>query len=852
MSSTPRDVFVSYNRSDRAWAEWIAWVLEETGYSVAVQAWDSRPGQNFVFFMQEATRARQTVAVLSPSYLEASYTHSEWTAAFARDPQGTERTLIPVRVAECEPDGLLGQIVYADLVGLDEDSARGTLLTAFEERGKPPTAPLFPGSGTRSIEARLKPAFPGPSVAVSIGKLPVTGPTFVAREAELARLDAAWEAGTHVISLVAMGGAGKSALVNEWLGRMQEEGWRGAERVLGWSFYSQGTDAAGASSEAFTEYALDWLGHRGEVIKSPWKKGEVLAGLVRQARTLLVLDGLEPLQHPPGAHRGRIKDPAVQALVRELAAENPGLCVITSRLEVTDVAGRAGTESGDREMLPTEAGAELLRQLGVKGKKAELRAASEELGGHGLALTLLGTYLRDVCGGDVRRRGEAAVLDETAGIEGSDHARNVMAAYESWLGPGLEVQVLRLLGLFDRPAETAALAALRAAPKIPGITEGIGAGEEKAWRSALARLRQARLVVPVDASSSSARSPLGGESLESHPLVREYFGQRLRQTDPEAWLEGNRRLYEHYKQAAPDYPDTLEAMLPLYAAVVHGSRAGKAEEVLDEVYWRRIRREHEHFSLRRLGAFGVELSTLAAFFEQPWARPSESLSPKWSSWIVTETGSALRALGRLSEAVHSLEAGLELRLRLEDWEESALSANNLCEAVLALGDVPRAVVIARQGVDLADRSFSLKWRMISRTTLAHAFHQAGWWRESMEVFREAEVLQKRLQPRYPQLYGLGGFQYCSLLLDIAEPEGEPIRYLVEVENRDIFGETWSRSKFALGIAERDGAHLDIALAQLSLGRATLKFSITSNVGIEEHGLVEERFDTAIEALGVST
>lgn len=163
MSSTPRDVFVSYNRADRAWAEWIAWVLEETGYSVAVQAWDSRPGQNFVLFMQEATRARQTVAVLSPSYLEASYTHSEWAAAFARDPQGAERTLIPIRVAECSPDGLLGQIVYADLMGLDEEGARRTLLDAFEARGKPPTAPAFPGGGIRSIGgARPKPAFPGP------------------------------------------------------------------------------------------------------------------------------------------------------------------------------------------------------------------------------------------------------------------------------------------------------------------------------------------------------------------------------------------------------------------------------------------------------------------------------------------------------------------------------------------------------------------------------------------------------------------------------------------------------------------------------------------------------------------
>lgn len=362
MPSTPRDVFVSYNRADRAWAEWIAWALEEAGYSVVIQAWDFRPGGNFVLYMRDATAARHTLPVLSPSYLAAEYTQPEWAAAFARDPQGKDRALIPVRVTECRPEGLLAQVIYADLVGLDEDAARRTLLSAFQERGKPPTAPPFPG-GTRSLgdvdfRVRPKPAFPG--TAVSIARLPVTGATFVAREAELAKLDAAWEEGRNVLSFVATGGAGKSALVNEWLGRMQEDGWRGAERVLGWSFYSQGTDAVGASSEAFTEYALDWLGYTGDGITSPWKRGEVLARLVRERRTLLVLDGLEPLQHPPGPQEGRIKDPTVQALVRELAADNPGLCVVTTRLEVADLAGRAGVDSVDLEKLPPEAGAELL------------------------------------------------------------------------------------------------------------------------------------------------------------------------------------------------------------------------------------------------------------------------------------------------------------------------------------------------------------------------------------------------------------------------------------------------------------------------------------------------------------
>lgn len=38
-----RDFFISYNRADGLWAEWIAWQLEEAGYTAVLQAWDFRP-----------------------------------------------------------------------------------------------------------------------------------------------------------------------------------------------------------------------------------------------------------------------------------------------------------------------------------------------------------------------------------------------------------------------------------------------------------------------------------------------------------------------------------------------------------------------------------------------------------------------------------------------------------------------------------------------------------------------------------------------------------------------------------------------------------------------------------------
>jgi hypothetical protein len=113
---------------------------------------------------------------------------------------------------------------------------------------------------------------------VHIARLPATGGDLFGREAELSWLDACWDEGVRVASIVASGGVGKSSLVNGWLRRMDGAGWQGATRVYGWSFYSQGTDRL-ASSDAFFAEALRQFGDTGEAPTSPWAKGERLAAL---------------------------------------------------------------------------------------------------------------------------------------------------------------------------------------------------------------------------------------------------------------------------------------------------------------------------------------------------------------------------------------------------------------------------------------------------------------------------------------------------------------------------------------------------------------------------------------------
>lgn len=143
------DFFISYTGADKAWAEWIAFILEEEGFTTVVQAWDFRPGGNFVLEMQRAaSTADRTVMVLSDDYLRSDMAAPEWAAAFVQDPKGLEQKLLPIMVRTCQPQGLLKAVVQVRIMGLDEEAARQAIVAgARRARAKPSARPAFPGAG---------------------------------------------------------------------------------------------------------------------------------------------------------------------------------------------------------------------------------------------------------------------------------------------------------------------------------------------------------------------------------------------------------------------------------------------------------------------------------------------------------------------------------------------------------------------------------------------------------------------------------------------------------------------------------------------------------------------------------
>lgn len=371
--------------------------------------------------------------------------------------------------------------------------------------------------------------------SVDITHLPKGADHFLGRVEELAWLDAAWkDPQARIVELIAPGGTGKTALVKRWLDRLGQDRWRGAQRVYGWSFYSQGTGAdRQASDDHFLGEALAWFGVRYEPSLSPWDKGLQLAKAVAATRALLVLDGVEPLQYPPGPLAGELRAAGLKALLTQLASfGQSGRCLITSRERLTDLDEYArsaehsvgGVLWRDLGNLTEEDGAHLLHKLGVRQAgaaaierdDAELKAASRAVRGHALTLSLLGRYLALGFGGDIRRRDQVNFREADAETQ-NGHAFRLMAAYETWFKRegekgARELAALRLLAFFDRLATPESLAALRASPPIPGLTESLMDLSDRQWRITLKRLEDCGLIYP---SLDPHPSPLpAGEGAE--------------------------------------------------------------------------------------------------------------------------------------------------------------------------------------------------------------------------------------------------------------------------------------------------------------------------------------------------
>lgn len=738
---------------------------------------------------------------------------------------GTHYTLTSASSYKSLYDFMLGQ------AGV-EPSEVGALKT----RARPKGTPLIFADESPSVLAH-----------VDISRIIKYAPAeLIGREAETKLLSDAWDKAVrgeakrpHVLTFVALGGEGKTSLVAKWVADLAYRDWPGCDAAFAWSFYSQGTrDQPAVSSDSFLAEALTFFGDPAMASSpaSTFDKGRRLAQLVGEQRALLILDGLEPLQYAPSSPTpGELKDVGIAALLKGLAAINRGLCVVTTRYAIPDLRAYWQTTAPMQDLprLSTAAGVALLKRIGVKtGSQSDFEKLVEDVDGHALTLQIIGQFLMRAFYGDIRRRDRVDFIKANVKIHGG-HAFRAMEAYVKWMEDDSEesrreLALLKLLGLFDRPATSDCVNSLRRAPVIPGLTEPLMGLSDEDWEFSLTSLRDAKLLTVSGEQGSRDLA-----ALDAHPLLREYFAQHVRQKEPDAWRAAHRRLYE-YLSANTDDKDqpSLEDLQPLYQAVAHGCHADLHQEAFLKVYIARILRGDKYYSSKKLGALSSDLGAVACFFQKPWSRLAPSFTRVLQSWLLNQAAIRLQALGRLIEAVEPLRVSCEMDVTMEDWGGASISYSNLSELELTLGSVAAGVADAEQSVSFADHATENVLQQVSaRVRLADACLSAGRLVEAHDVFSKAKTEIARLDGSYQWLPGNWGFRHDKTMLAEAERVawGATLGRLIHQNPSGFLSMLNSVAKRGSQRIEADIISeqplLDIALDHLILGRAALYAAI---------------------------
>ncbi|MEM7306107.1 MAG: TIR domain-containing protein [Planctomycetota bacterium] len=808
--------FLSYSHADGAVLDETLPFLEAEEPSARLAVWHDRRIRGGEAWYQEIdarlTSARVAVLFVSERFLRSDFCMREEAPVLVQRHRVGELALLPFLVESCdwqrEPwlrrlQMLPREARPLDHPQVDREAALRELARRVRELASGPA--VVPS-----------PLAEQPDACFDLARLPETGSLLFGRNDEVARLDRAWDGREgNVVVLTAGGGAGKSTLLRVWCELLAQEGWRGAERAFAWSFYSQGTGRL-ISADAFVDSALRWFGFEPPAEMSAWDRGERLAELVAERRTLLLLDGVEPVQSSSPADRGCVRDPALNALLDRLAHGHPGLCVVTTREPVTDLARFASpaVEQHDLERISAQAGRALLRSAGVRGEADEVEAAVERLGGHALAVRLLASYVADT---PMRRVESLAQRDgddsEERLPEGLDaHAARMLQAWAARFGAGPELDLLHLLGLFDRPAGGVQLDALARPPAVPDLTSAL-AGAERA--PVLERLRAAGLVAP-----ESRRSDL----VDCHPLVREFFGWHLREASPLAWRSGHDRLFEHLLDTSAAEPETRVELEPIYDAIAHGQQAGRTEQAF-QVYLERVCQGDRYYATQKLGAHAAELGCLAHFFAGAAFEPHGDLPFGADSLLLHQYGHSLVAIGQPDEAQPLLEQAVRLRIRGNALPQAATSAKKLCELEIARGRLKWAVSAGGVASELARRGGDLSAWVEAAASLAHAVHQSGDPQQALDFYRSAEEAQATIPPYHRQLYSLRGFRFCDLLLELGHTDDVVQRVQQPLEIATRFGPLdtglalISRAGARLALGDAVGASEDVEHAITALRHA---------------------------------
>ena len=538
----------------------------------------------------------------------------------------------------------------------------------------------------------------------------------------------------RVVSLVAAGGTGKTALVNQALhdGALSDRA-----GTFVWSFYED------PRTDAFLREAyLYFTGEKDTPTGGMLERLQIaLSGDVPH---LLVLDGLERVQSE-GDHRrrGELEDLQLKRLIRALAGGvGSARVLMTSRFSMVDLETYTG--AGHRAIvlddLELAVALNVLRAWGVKGDDAVLIRMLEPLNingsYHALSVAVLGSYVGNFAGGDPRRVPEFSLQDAQEADPKARRLNNILEQYAKALTV-VERDLLARLSLFPRGVKVEILGwIVQSGGKVAGAMIGLA---DRQLVMHLERLKGLGLVFRYETGLGAIYS--------SHPFLREFF-RNLLNANPESVHESVRaRLapgLERQPKACPRDP----AVLDQYELLMEQTLlAGNVQEALD-LYKYGIG-GFENLG-RALGENGRGLRMLERFVPQDgFTRIEANLSLNDQSWIVNDLGLFSGDLGDLIRARRAFAHSRLLDVRAFDQIGEAITVRNLVMLEIgaarfnsALEYADSAVLLNTESLSESDLLKSLVARAISNFALGKISAAVADFQQAAELEEEGSYTSR--------------------------------------------------------------------------------------------------------------
>jgi len=458
------------------------------------------------------------------------------------------------------------------------------------------------------------------------------------------------------------------------------------------------------------------------------------------------------------------------------APKADGLCLITTRFLLRDLSEwhECGYENLSLIDLSISDSLLMLRSRGIKGSNEELREVIGRYKGHVLSLTSLAGYLNRYYDGDIKHAPKVKFV-----LSDKERFKDVNKLLRKYAEKMYESEriFLHVFSLFRQEVTEDDFAGIfQHEIEDTNFNNVLIKMNELDFRDLINGLVDWRLISYDETN----------KSYTTHPLIKSYFESDFDEKNKKLC---HNRNYQYFGENAPERPETLEEMQPLFEQVYHGCHSGMYDKVLKDIYKAKIQRGEEYHLIHKLSSWETNIRIVQNFFPSRDMTKLPLLTDRCDqSYLLGEAGLSSAYTGRALLAEKCFGVMIEMDVEDGDLKESSIAYHNLSEVQIRIGKLSEAINSAIKAFEYSEKNKDKQMQSHSKSILAYGYFLRGEMEKADKLFAEANDLEKKVTGK--ELISIWGVQYAYFLLkynrvgEASELNDKNLEFCIEYNSND--------------------------------------------------------------------